>query len=208
MIEYIIAQNPDDRILKRACDFLREGKLICFPTDTNWVVVCDPFNKRAVEDLYKFKGVGPFKHFSLLCASISTATEVAIIDDNAFRHIKRVIPGNYTFIFEASKMVSKNLKASKSDKEIGLRFPPSAVALKLLQVYGKPVLSTNVTAEQLEVASDFPIYSELINDKFSHVIAMIIDPGEVEFVGRSTIIDFSKGTATLVRMGAGENFLE
>jgi tRNA threonylcarbamoyl adenosine modification protein (Sua5/YciO/YrdC/YwlC family) len=121
MIEYIIAQNPDDRILKRCSDLLTQGKLLCLPTDTNWVVICDPFNKDAVEQLYRLKGESPQKHFSLLCSDISMASELAIIENQAFKLLKKLVPGHFTFIFNASKMITKYLKASKTDKEIGIR---------------------------------------------------------------------------------------
>jgi tRNA threonylcarbamoyl adenosine modification protein (Sua5/YciO/YrdC/YwlC family) len=204
MIEYIIAQNPDDRILKRCSDLLSQGKLLCLPTDTNWVVVCDPFNRDAVEQLYRLKGEGPQKHFSLLCSDISMASELAIIENHAFRLLKKLVPGHFTFIFIASKIITKYLKASKTDKEIGIRIPPSPVTLKLIETFGRALLSTNLTSELMQLEPDYPLYSALIDDHYTHQIAVTIDTGEVDFVGSSTILDFSQeGPPILVREGAG-----
>ena len=109
MIEYVVEHNPDDRTLKKASQILRNGGLICFPTETNWVVVADPFNKEGVEKLYRFRHVENTKHFTVLCESFQKAQEGSFIDDSAFRLLKKMIPGSYTFIFEAQKKITKFL---------------------------------------------------------------------------------------------------
>lgn len=201
MIEYVIAQNPDDRILQKAAKLLDAGDLICFPTDTNWIVACDPEAKDAVAKLYKFKGESPQKHFSLLCDTISRASELAVIDDSAFRIIKPLIPGHYTFIFEATKKMAKTLKASKVDKEVGIRFIPNLLVNKLIETFGKPLLSTNITPVQM--GQEPPFYSYMIEDALRGQVAMVIDPGEFEFVGRSTMLSFVNGVPELIRQGEG-----
>lgn len=208
MIEYVIPHNPDDRVLKKISDSLIEGGLVCFPTDTNWIVACDPFNKKGVEKIYKLKNENKQKHFSLLCANISEASKLANIDNQAFKLLKRAIPGHYTFIFEASKITTKNLSASKTDKEVGIRFVPSVLSQKILEHYGASLLSTNLTKEILDLSDDSElegIYSFMIEEKLSHVIDHIIDPGEFEFVGPSTIVDFvAEGAPVILREGAGD----
>tara|TARA_Y100000780_G_scaffold231707_1_gene258372 strand:+ start:148204 stop:148836 length:633 start_codon:yes stop_codon:yes gene_type:complete len=205
MIEYVIAHDPDDRVIERAVKLLKDGQLICLPTDTNWIALADPFNKNAVEQLYKLKQENVQKHFSLLVNDISKASDVAIIEDYAFKLLKRSIPGHYTFIFEATKKIAKTLKASKQDKEIGLRFVPSVLVSRIIEVFGAPLMGTNIPRKILESyeGSD-QIYSYMVEDKFAHILGMIIDPGEFEFAGESTIIDFSNGDVELVREGAGD----
>ena len=107
MIEYVIPENPDDRILRKASSLLSQGGLIAFPTDTNWIAVCDPFVKKGVEKLYSLKNEGKLKHYSILCDSLSRASEVAVIHNSAFRLLKKKVPGHYTFIFEAKKKITK-----------------------------------------------------------------------------------------------------
>ena len=125
MIEYVIAQNPDDRILKKASKILADGGLVCLPTDTNWVVTADPLSKHGIEKLYRFKHAEADKHFSVLCDAISTAAAIAEIGDSTFRMLRGRVPGNFTFIFKARKSIRKKLSASKRDQEIGVRFPPA-----------------------------------------------------------------------------------
>jgi len=205
MIEYIIAQNPDDRILTKACDIINAGGILCFPTDTNWIIAASPFHRDGVDKIYNLKQENKNKHFSLLCPDFSTASEVANIGNSSFRIIKKIIPGHYTFIFEANKKISKALKASKTDKEIGIRFIPNDFVTKLLEQLGDVVISTNLTHAMLNISEDEDIYSYQIDESLGGKIDMIIDPGELEFVGPSTIIDFSAGEdPILVRKGSGD----
>lgn len=205
MIEYVIAHDPDDRIINKAVESLRKGNLVCIPTDTNWITIADPYNKDAVAKLYTLKKENVQKHFSLLVNEISKASEVALIDDMAFKLLKRTIPGHYTFIFEATKKIAKTLKASKMDKEIGLRFVPSELVNRLLNEFSSPVIGTNIPKSLL---NDFDgvdeIYSYMIEEKYSHLIDMIIDPGEVDFAGPSTIVNFTQGAVEVSREGAGD----
>lgn len=204
MIEYIRAENPDDRTIERAAKLLKLGKLIAFPTDTSWIIAGDPFNKNVVQKLYKLKGEKSDKHFSLLCDNISRASQIAIIEDIAFKIINRIIPGHYTFIFEAAKVLTKNLKASKSDHEVGLRFPPIDYIQKIIKAFDGVLISTNITQEMLGLSEDDFIYGLLIDEAMgSSEVSMIIDPGEVDFAGLSTIIKFSP-EIELVRAGAGD----
>jgi tRNA threonylcarbamoyl adenosine modification protein (Sua5/YciO/YrdC/YwlC family) len=205
MIEYVIGNNPDDRILEKASQILKSGGVVCFPTDTNWIMACDPYSKDGADKLYRLKHEEKKKHFSLLCDDFSRASEVAHIDNGAFKILKRIIPGHYTFIFEASKKISKVIKASKTDKEIGIRFVPTTLVQRLIEVHGDVLMSTNIVPEMLGVTEDEPVYSYMIEDTV-HELDLIIDPGEFEFVGASTIVDFSQGTGPmLVRQGAGDS---
>lgn len=206
MIEYIIAENPDDRILQKSADLLSKGELVILPTDTNWVVVADPFSKKGVEKLYAFKGEERTHHFSLLCDTIKRASESAVIDDNAYKILRNKIPCPFTFIFESKKVIIKALKASKADHQIGVRFSPSILVQKLIQFYDKPLVSTNIPKEKVGVTNDEEVYGYQIEESLGHM-ALILDPGEFEFLGQSTVIDFSSGVMELIREGAGDRAL-
>lgn len=205
MIEYVVEHNPDDRVLVKASQILRNGGLLCFPTETNWVVVADPYHKGGIEKLYRLRPIENTKHLTVLCCSFQQAMEIAFIDDGAFRLVKKVIPGPYTFIFEAQKKITRFLKASKVDHEVGLRFPPSKLCQKLLDAHGDVLISTHVNHEMLGEEDDsIPLYSAQIEDAFAHLIDMIIDPGEYEFIGSTTIVDYTSGEPEVLRVGAGD----
>lgn len=210
MIEYVVEQNPDDRILTKASQILNSGGLLCFPLETNWVAVCDPFKKAGIEKLYRLRHIDDTKHLTILCDSFHKASEVAYISDGAFRLIKKVIPGPYTFIFEASKAITKLLKASRVDKQVGIRFPPSNICRKLIEVHGQVLMCSHVSIDMFDLdeeVDDYPIYGAMIEDKFSNMIDMIIDPGEYEFIGSTSIVDFTSGEPEIIRTGVGETTL-
>ncbi len=207
MIEYVIEHNPDDRILAKASQLLDRGEIICFPTDTNWILAASAGQKAAIEKLYKIKQEGSQKHFSVLCNDISKASEFALIDNQAFKILKKLTPGHYTFIFEATKKTAKLIQASKTDREIGIRFVPSTLVNKLIEVHGEVLVSTNIPKASLHIAEDSydPIYSYQIEEYLGHLIALIIDPGEFEFLGPSTIVSFIENpNGEVIRVGAGD----
>jgi tRNA threonylcarbamoyl adenosine modification protein (Sua5/YciO/YrdC/YwlC family) len=204
MIAYVVGHNPDDRIINRACDLIKNGKLVCFPLDTNWAIVTTPYLPDALEKIYKIRNLLPNKHLSLLCENFQKASELAMIDDGAYSLIKKVIPGPYTFIFSSSKKVRKALKASKTDHEVGIRFPENHLCKKILQELDDSLICTHLSLDMFETLEPgTEIYSALIEDEFSNQIDLIIDTGEYEFVGPTSIIDFSKGSPEIIRVGSG-----
>ncbi len=205
MIEYIIAHSPDDRVLDKACSILKKGGIVCLPTDTNWILIASPYHKDGIEKLYKIKKENGTKHFSLFCSDISMASNVALIDNQAFRLLKKAIPGNYTFIFEATKQISKIIKATKTDKEIGIRFVPSLLVTKILEKLEDTVISTNIPLSSLGTNPEDEVFSYMIEDcDIAHMIDMIIDPGELDFAGPSTIVSFLNDIPEVIREGAGD----
>ncbi len=208
MIEYVIESNPDDRILNRAAHILQKGGLICFPTETNWIVAADPFNQTAVNRLYQLRHIEDSKHLTIMVPNFQKAMEIAYIDDGAFSLLKRVVPGSYTFIFEAQKKLTKFLKASKVDHQVGIRFPVKNLCQKLLASHGEVLITSHISHDMIEDADpDLPLYSALIEDQFGSQIELILDPGEVEFLGSTTIVDFTSGEPLLKREGIGNSDL-
>jgi tRNA threonylcarbamoyl adenosine modification protein (Sua5/YciO/YrdC/YwlC family) len=207
MIEYVVEHNPDDRVLTRASQILRNGGLLCFPTETNWIVVADPYNKKGVDKLYHLRHVENTKHFTILCPNFQKAMEISFISDGAYALMKKVVPGPYTFIMEAQKKITKLLKASKYDHQVGIRFPPKKLSKSILESFDGVVICTSITPEMMEMEPGSYLYSALIEDYFGHMIDMIIDPGEFEFIGPTTIIDFTSGEPLVIREGAGPTTL-
>lgn len=204
MIEYVVEHNPDDRVLKKASKIIENGGLLSFPTESNWVIVCNPFNKSAVEKLYFLRHIENTKHLTVLCSSFSHANEIAFIDDSAFALMKKVVPGSYTFIFEAQKKITKFLKASKIDHQVGIRFPPRTLCRAIIAACGGMLLSTHLSSDMIEgLEPEYPLYSALIEDHFGGSIDLIIDSGDLEFIGQTTIVDFTTGRPEIQRVGAG-----
>lgn len=205
MIAYVQPHSPDHRVLENAARILKAGGLIAFPTETNWVVVADPAEKKGIDKLYRLRHVDNTKHFTVLCSSFQKAMEIAHIEDGAFALMKKVVPGPYTFILPAQKKIQKFLKASKTDHEVGVRFPPNKLCQSLIDAYDGVLISSHINHEMIDAEDDgIPLYSALIEDNLSHLIDLIIDPGEYEFLGPTTIVNFTQGIPEVVRIGSGK----
>ncbi len=199
MIDYINPWSIDPRSIDRAINELKSGNLICLPIDTNWVVCADPFNKKAVEKLYKFKHEDPHHHFSLFCSSISMASKVAFISDAHFRLIKRSELAHYTYIFKAQKEITKYLTASKTDHEVGIRFPQMIWAKKLIENFESPLIGAHMNKTEDQI-----MYGQLIEDNYNHEISLIWEPGEFDFFPSTTIIKFIEDHFEILRVGSGD----
>ncbi len=204
MIEYVIPHNPDDRILRKAATLLQAGELICTPSDTNWILLGDPYVKGTTDKLEKIKHASKQKHFSVFCKDISSASDIAKIDNDAFKIFEKNVPGHFTFIFEATRKIAKTLEASKTDKEIGIRFVPSVLIEKLLETHGDILISTQVPLDLIGVETQDEMYSYLLEEKLRGIVKMIIDPGELEFTGESTIVNLTAPVPEITRQGAQE----
>ncbi len=213
MIEYVIAENPDDRIIQKAIQELKAGNVIAFPTDTTWVLAASPHSKPGVEKLYRIKGMDRKKHLSLICDSISMASTYAQISNETFRLIRRLLPGPYTFIFEPTKNLPRIIESYRRDRQIGIRIPESKLAQRIVEFFESPLLATSLSYSMLIEGTDRSdiydpsseeIYSYMVENAFMGKVEMVIDPGDIVMKGQSTIIDFSDSNVpNIVRKGAG-----
>ncbi len=211
MIAYVVSENPDNRVLDRASSSMKEGGIICFPTDTNWVLAACPFSKAGVEKLYKTKRVDRKKHLSIVCNTISQASKYAIISNLIYRSIKSNIPGPYTFIFNPTRDLPKVIKNYRGDRQIGIRIPDSTLCRRLVHAHNSPLITTTLSPSLDEQFSDYDVeqsgglLSYQIEEVLGHQLDMILDPCDFEINGPSSVIDFSSDyTPVVVREGVGD----
>jgi len=211
-IDYVVATNPDQRIINRAIYFLEQGQIIVLPTDTNWVCAANLLNKKAVECLYDIKGIDRKKHLSLICENISQASRYAIISDHVYKRINKAVPGPYTFIFKPTKDIPRSIKDYKKQREIGIRIPDSIICDRIIKGCQHPIITTSITRDMMlpdlpadALAEDLLSYQ--IEEFLGNKVSMIIDPGEYHLPqAGSTVIDFSNELEepVILRAGAGD----
>lgn len=195
MIE-INRDNPEYPGIKTAVDILKRGGVIVYPTDTIYGFGCDIFNKQAIEKIIKIKQKKN-SQMSFICADLTEISKFAQVSDQAFRFMKRLLPGPYTFVFKASKFVPKEIIPDK--KTVAIRIPDSKICLELVKKLGNPIVSTsvNVTGE--------PNYSEPleIEKSFGDQVDLIIDAGAMAN-DPSSVVDFSGDQPVIIRRGKGD----
>lgn len=190
--------NPQERLIKQACEIVRQGGVAVLPTDSCYALVCQLGDKTAMERILSIRKIDLKHHLTLLCADLSELGTYAKVDNSQFRQLKMTTPGAYTFILPASKEVPNRTLHPKR-KTIGLRVPDNAIALALLRELGEPLLScTLMLPEDDEPLSD----PYEIRERLEHSVDLVIDGG---WCGTepTTVIDMTDGTE-LVRQGKGD----
>lgn len=198
MILKIHPNHPDPRLIGKAVEILSAGGVIIYPTDTVYGIGCSIEDKNAVEKIHLIKRQRHDKPFSFVCADLKHIGEYARVNNAAFKIIRRLIPGPYTFILPAARMKQLPKILVSKRKTVGIRVPNSEVALSLVRTLGHPILSTSVTTDDGRILND----PDDIISHFRNRVQMIIDAGV--FVSEpSSVIDFTRDEPEVIRRGAG-----
>ncbi len=190
-------ENPQLRYINKAVKVLREGGVIIYPTDTVYGIGCDIFNKEALERIFAIKHDGLTKLFSFVCSDLKDIAKYAKVSDYAYRTMKHLLPGPYTFILPAAKNVPKKLWTKR--KTVGIRIPDHPVALKLVADLGNPIISTSTTNRKGELILD----PAQIRSIFQFEVDLMLAQGSLGGEP-SSIIDLSGDTPEIIRKGAGD----
>lgn len=199
MLLSIHPDNPQPRHIKTVVETLLRGGIIIYPTDTIYGLGCDIFHQKAIERICWIKKVDPKKaQLSFICPDLSHLSDYAKqLSNSTYRILKEHLPGPYTFILPASKMVPRILQSKKDT--IGLRIPDNAIAHAIVSELGRPILSASLPGEMIEDYTDPGIMYE----NFRNEVDIIVDGG-IGGTVPSTVIDCTKEEYEVIRMGAGE----
>lgn len=189
--------NPQERLIAKISDLLKEGGVIVYPTDTFYGIGCDIMNKKAIERVYQLKQRSRSKPFSFICSGLTDISLYAKVSNYAYKTMKRLLPGPYTFILEGSRLVPKIMVTKR--KSAGIRVPDHNICLALVEALGHPILSTSASLSDETVFYD----PSLIHDRFGSRLDAVIDGGPVP--GKpSSIISLVNDTPEVIREGLGD----
>jgi len=197
MLLSINNQNPQMRLIKKAADILRDGGIIIYPTDTVYGLGCDLSNKRGIEKIYDLKRRNRKQPLSFVCSDLKHISEYAKVTDYAYKTMKRLLPGAYTFILEASRLVPKIILPKRSTT--GIRVPDNQICLALVRELGQPIISTSVKTEHGETLGD----PAMIKEYFSKTVDLIIDGGIIN-PEPSSVISLVDDNIEIIRKGKGD----
>lgn len=194
-------ENPDPRKIERIIQTLQDGGVIIYPTDTIYGLGCDLMNRKAVENLCRIKGIKPQKmNLSFICHDMSqVATYVRSINNQVFKLMKQVLPGPYTFIFEASSSVPKITKSNK--KTVGIRIPDNNIPIEIVKALGNPMVTTSI--HDIDGVVEYATDPEEIYELYKNTVDIVIDGGYGENVA-STVLDCTGDVIEIVRQGKGD----
>ncbi len=189
--------TPQLRYINKAVEILRNGGVIIYPTDTVYGIGCDIFNKEALEKIFAIKNDSSNKLFSFVCSDLKDIAKYARVSDYAYRTMKHLLPGPYTFILPAAKLVPKKLWSKR--KTVGIRVPNHAVSLTLVKEFGHPIISTSTTNRKGDVLID-PFE---IKNIFNSQVDLMLASGNLSGAP-SSVIDLSSETPEIIREGGGD----
>ncbi|MFB3055727.1 MAG: L-threonylcarbamoyladenylate synthase, partial [Ignavibacteriaceae bacterium] len=176
---------------------LKAGGVIIYPTDTVYGIGCDIFNKEALQRVKNIKIDPDIKLLSFICSGFKDISKYAKISDYAYRTMKHLLPGPYTFILPAARQVPKKLWTKR--KTVGIRIPDNPIALKIVNDLGNPIISTSTTNRKGEVIYD----PYEIRSIFNLQVDLMLSSGNLS--GKSSsVVDLSKDEPVVVREGAGD----
>jgi tRNA threonylcarbamoyl adenosine modification protein (Sua5/YciO/YrdC/YwlC family) len=190
-------QNPQMRLIKKAVEVLQDGGVIIYPTDTVYGLGCDLFNKKGIEKIYNIKRRNKKQPFSFVCADLKDISRYARVSDYAYKTMKRLLPGPYTFILEASRLVPKIILPKR--QTTGIRVPDNRICLALVRELGQPIISTSVKTDNGDFLSD----PDVIKKKFGHCVELIIDGGML-VPEQSSVVSLVDDMIEIIRIGKGD----
>ena len=191
--------DPQARLLARAVSVLESGGLVVYPTDSTYAVGCRLGDKAALEKVRRLRKSRNDHDFTLVCRDLSEIASYARIDNWAYRLLKSLTPGPYTFILKATGAVPKRLQDPRR-RSIGIRVPDNRIAQALLGQLGQPIMSSTLILP----GDDLPMTEpEQMRERLAGQVGAIIDGGAGQLEA-TTIIDLSNGEFNVIRYGKGD----
>lgn len=191
--------DPQRRQLAVVAETIRNGGLIAYPTDSSYAFGCQIGDKQAIDRIRRIRRTDKKHNFTLVCADLSAISLYARVDNWAYRLIKSLTPGPYTFILPATREVPKMLQNPKR-RTIGLRVPEHRLVQALLEELGEPIMSSTLSLP----GDDMPLTDpQDIDARIGHQIEAIVDSGPTG-IAPTSVLDLSGGSVDVIRVGRGD----
>ena len=191
MLLSINSQNPQQRLINKVSDVLENGGLIAYPTDTFYGIGCDLYNKKGIQLIYKLKNRPLKQPFSIICDSLKEISRYAQVSNYAYKTMRRLLPGPYTFVLAGTKLVPKIMLTKR--KTVGIRVPDNNICLDIVRTLGRPIISTSAML-------DDPYE---IKETYSHHLQIVIDGGPL-YPSPSSVISLIGNVPDIIRKGKGD----
>lgn len=191
--------HPQPRLVASVVQIIRSGGLIAYPTDSSYAFGCHLGNKKAIDRIRRIRRTDKDHNFTLVCSDLSEISTYARVDNWAYRLLRSLTPGPYTFILPATRELPKRLQNEKR-RTIGIRVPNHPVVKSMLDALGEPIMSGTLMLP----GDDLPLTDpHEINERIGHEIEAIIDAGPVG-VEPTSVLALADGQVEVLRAGKGD----
>lgn len=188
--------HPQPRSVERAAQVLEDGGLIAYPTDTYYGIGCDLSSKKAIDRLYGVKNRDRKKPLAFLCPDLSDVARYAKVSNFAYRTMKQLTPGPFTFVLEATRLVPDMMQSKQ--KQVGIRVPQAPLMLAIAAKLGRPIVTTSAT----DMDGNALIDAKAIKDELGNRLDLILDGG-VQMAEASTVVSLIDDQLEVLRQGKG-----
>lgn len=197
----VSAIHPQPRHVQRAAEVLEDGGLIAYPTDTYYGIGCDLTSKKAIDRIYELKGRDRRKPLAFLCPDLSDVSRYAKVSNFAYRTMRQLSPGPFTFVLEATRLVPEMMQSKQ--KQVGIRVPQAPLMLAIAAKLGRPIVTTSATDSDGEVLTD----AKSIKESLGARLELILDGGP-QPSEPSTVVSLIGDQITVLRQGKGIVMME
>ena len=197
MIVEINPHNPQPRLISQVVEILKQGGVIAYPTDTTYGIGCSILNKKALERIYRIKQRERNKPLSFICADLAEISSYAQVSNFAFKTMKRLLPGPYTFVLEASRIVPDLLMTRQ--KSVGIRVPDNPICLAIVRALGHPIVTTSANLSGEEPLGD-PF---LLDEELGSQLDLVVDGG-ILTADVSSVVSLVGDQPLVLRQGIGD----
>ena len=197
MLLAINPDNPQQRLVRQVVDILEKGGVIAYPTDTTYGIGCSIFSRKGVERIYQIKQREKKKPFSFICASQADISKYAQVSNYAFKLMKRLLPGAYTFVLDATKIVPDLLTTKQ--KTVGVRMPDNAICAAIVEMLGHPIVTTSANLSGEEPIGDPREVFRLMGKQLD----VVVDGGMLS-ADVSSVVSLLGDRPVVLRSGAGD----
>ena len=191
--------HPQSRLLNRAAEIVTRGGLVVYPTDTAYALGCRIGDKGALERIVALRRLDKHHQFTLACSDLRELGVYARVDNASYRLLKRVTPGPFTFVLQATREVPKRLQNPKR-RTIGIRVPDHRLVQVMLAELGEPIMSSTLSLPGDSSPLTDP---QEIEERIGHQIEAVIDAGPAG-IEPTTVLDLSGGSVEILRVGRGD----
>jgi tRNA threonylcarbamoyl adenosine modification protein (Sua5/YciO/YrdC/YwlC family) len=197
MILQINPVHPQPRHIARVADALRSDGVIAYPTDTVYGLGCDIRSKKALERVRRIKKIDNKRHLSFVFADLKTISQYAQVSDSHYKILRRYLPGPYTFVLKATRLVPRIVLTKRN--EVGIRIPDNRICQALVAELGNPILSSSVRMPDEQLLDD----PRAIDNMYKGQVDLVVDGG-VFLPEPSSIISLLEDEPTVIRVGKGD----
>ncbi len=190
--------NPQLRLIRHAVEIIRDDGLVVYPTDSSYALGCHVGDKRGMDRIRRIRALDNRHNFTLVCRDLSEIAVYARVDNSAYRLMKSLTPGPYTFILRATHEVPRRLQNPKR-KTIGIRIPDHAITQALLEELGEPLMSSTLILPGRDMPETDAVE---IREQLERDVDLVVDGGHCGFEP-TTVIDMTSGAPVVLREGCG-----